>query len=493
MKRTVAACRVNGVAYNLPQSRSLVRLASQPTRSSSLLIAQQPRLLASSAFPASVRFTSRRGYSAQAAPQDFSEEEKEIAKLRQQGAKSPAAQSSVNQRRIEELFNSANGYVSEEKWTQAEDKLSTILDLQSSAKADDTLLGRVLINLAFVEQNIGKREKAEKHYEEGIAALKKTLGEDHHEVARGLLNYAEVLAFLSKVEQAEAVSRQAIPIFEKNYGPKSELVGALLSNLGGYLCAQKKLEEAEPVLKRALEVLDSALGCDNEYTSACLGNYARLLKDLDRNDQLNELKAKYSSNAATFTATEALEKDVNDPEMKAMVDQFKGLADSRAFNPEGLFKPDAFHKDELKKFITQWESKHKEKLDPALIPAVLEELEAMPREEIDKMCADALKELAESKRGGPAVDPSRLNAIADEIDDEALAEEEGDEGDDSSSSDSDDEEGEDEDDEIMERLDQGDEDEGDLWRATEAHEREAAKNIEIDMSHIELTDDKKQQ
>jgi hypothetical protein len=45
--------------------------------------------------------------------------------------------------------------------------------------------------------------------------------------------------------------------------------------------------------------------------------------------------------------------------MKAMVDQFKGLADSRAFNPEGLFKPDAFHKDELKKFITQWESKHK--------------------------------------------------------------------------------------------------------------------------------------
>jgi hypothetical protein len=90
------------------------------------------------------------------------------------------------------------------------------------------------------------------------------------------------------------------------------------------------------------------------------------------------------------------------------------------------------------------------------------------------------------------VDPSRLNAIADEIDDEALAEEEGDEGDDSSS-DSDDEEGEDEDDEIMERLDQGDEDEGDLWRATEAHEREAAKNIEIDMSHIELTDDKKQQ
>ncbi len=86
------------------------------------------------------------------------------------------------------------------------------------------------------------------------------------------------------------------------------MAGALLSNLGGYLCAQKKLEEAEPVLKRALEVLDGALGCDNEYTSACLTNYARLLKDLDRTDQLNELKAKYSSSADTFTATEALEK-----------------------------------------------------------------------------------------------------------------------------------------------------------------------------------------
>jgi len=472
-----------------------------------------PRGLLTSSFT-SARFTSRRGYAAQAAgPQDFTEEEKAIAKQRQQqqASQSPAggvaaAPSSIHQKRTEELFHSANACLSEEKWTQAEDKFGTILDLNASAAAgavaDDALLARVLINLAFVEQNIGKREKAEAHYVAGITALKKAFGDEHHEVARAQLNYAEVLAFLGKADQAETVSKQAIPIFEKNYGAKSKLIGALLSNLGGYLCAQTKFEEAEPVLKRALGVLEGALGRDNEYTTACLGNYARLLKDMGRDDQLAALKAQYASNADTFLNQELLDKDENDPAIKAMVDDFKNLNEMRAFNPEGLLKSGSFHKDELKQFITQWESKHKETLDPSLIPAVLEELEAMPREELDKLCNDAMKEM---QRGGPGVDPSRLNELSDEIDDGDLADEDGDDESESSSSssssssnsdsesDSDgDEEDDDEDDDVLERLD-GEEDEGDLWRATEAHERESSKNVQVDMSHVELTDDKKQQ
>jgi hypothetical protein len=104
------------------------------------------------------------------------------------------------------------------------------------------------------------------------------------------------------------------------------------------------------------------------------------------------------------------------------------------------------------------------------------------------------------------IDPSRLNELADEIDDDDLADDddEDDEGESSSSSSSSsssnsdsesdsDSDGDDEDDDILERLDEGEDDEGDLWRATEAHEREAAKNVEVDMSHVELTDDKKQQ
>jgi hypothetical protein len=102
-------------------------------------------------------------------------------------------------------------------------------------------------------------------------------------------------------------------------------------------------------------------------------------------------------------------------------------------------------------------------------------------------------------------DPSRLDAIADQIDEDALAEADDDEDDESSSSsgggDSDDEhssddedgeydgEDEDEDDIGVERLDGGNEDEGDLWRATEEHERQAAKDVEIDMSDVRLSDD----
>jgi hypothetical protein len=48
-----------------------------------------------------------------------------------------------------------------------------------------------------------------------------------------------------------------------------------------------------------------------------------------------------------------------------MMKDFKGLAEFRSFNPEGLIKPDAFHKEELKEFITKWESKHKVSTGPA--------------------------------------------------------------------------------------------------------------------------------
>lgn len=81
-----------------------------------------------------------------------------------------------------------------------------------------------------------------------------------------------------------------------------------MSNLGGYLCAQKKFEEAEPILSRALNVLEHALGRNNEYTSACLLNYARLLSDLQRPEQVKALKEKYSDQANTFLLLEGLEK-----------------------------------------------------------------------------------------------------------------------------------------------------------------------------------------
>lgn len=85
-------------------------------------------------------------------------------------------------------------------------------------------------------------------------------------------------------------------------------LGALLSNFGGYLCAQKKLEEAEPVLVRALNTLEHTLGRNNEYTLSCLTNYARLLRDLGRTEQLDALKTNYSNNRQVFWLLDVMDK-----------------------------------------------------------------------------------------------------------------------------------------------------------------------------------------
>lgn len=118
-------------------------------------------------------------------------------------------------------------------------------------------------------------------------------------------------------------------------------------------------------------MLENALGRKNEYTTGCLTNYARVLKKLDRQEQLDEIKRKYSSQLEPFTNLENLEKvlresgksksdmapsqDELDPQMEARLAE---LAESKSFNPEGLFKSNTFHKKELREFITQWEKEH---------------------------------------------------------------------------------------------------------------------------------------
>lgn len=228
------------MATIFPSARHSVRKLAGRTHNfsnvRSIASTSQPRFVLSSrmALPSQhflvLRSTStvaRRHY-AQAAPQDFTEEEaREIENRRRSAAaqKAPSA-AVIKQRRMDELMQAADNHINEEKWVQAEDRLNTILDLQQGQVDDEAFQGRTLIRLAFVEQNMGKRHKAEQHYAEGIAALRKALGEDHYEVGHGLVNYAEALAFVEKVEQAEATSKQALPIMEKNYGHQSELVGA---------------------------------------------------------------------------------------------------------------------------------------------------------------------------------------------------------------------------------------------------------------------------
>lgn len=53
-----------------------------------------------------------------------------------------------------------------------------------------------------------------------------------------------------------------------------------------------------------------------------------------------------------------LHQDESDPQIQQMKEHFKQWADARAFNPEGMFKSQTFHKEEIKEFILKWQQQY---------------------------------------------------------------------------------------------------------------------------------------
>lgn len=334
--------------------------------------------------------------------EDFDPEEKRIAAER-----ATNASKTLHLKRIQELNVAANSYIEEEKWPQAEDKLGTLLELCKDEKinnyVDRSFLGRAMLNLAFVEQNLGKRDPSNKHYVEALSILKESLGQNHHEVGRGMLNHAELLVSLAKVEEAESVCRQALPIIETHYGPTSEFVGAVLGNLGGYLASQGKLEEAQPVLLRSLDIMEANFGRNSEYTLTCLANCVRILKERNMTEELAKLKQRFTADQLSYLDLDQLEKIFPEEQINELTDKWKEEATRMVLDPPGMMKNPSFHKQEIKHFLLNWQERQKGKLDPDLVPSILAELESLPEDEVEKLTKSSLETIVQQHLSGQPI------------------------------------------------------------------------------------------
>ncbi|KAL6042603.1 hypothetical protein QOT17_024361 [Balamuthia mandrillaris] len=262
----------------------------------------------------------------------------------------------------------------------------------------DELLGLTLSKLAFIWQNqalqtdaseeqppsqdslnnppnaqhdVAKLDLSRKAYDAALRIMKGVLGADHPDLGPPLINYADVLAQLGKVPLAEEMCKEALPIFEKHHGERSEILGAALSNLGGYLCGQEKLEEACPVVYKALGIMEECLGRKNDYTLSILRNLLRILKDLKRDDELKELRAKYAEESALVEQFQHKAEELVKKQPQLEEELLKDWEQQKAklFDPPGFFRDKKFGKAELRSFLHAIAAVQQAKsLDPSAAP-----------------------------------------------------------------------------------------------------------------------------
>ena len=65
-----------------------------------------------------------------------------------------------------------------------------------------------------------------------------------------------------------------------------------LSNLANLYSKQGKYTEAEPLYNRSLAIYEKALGPEHPNVAATLGNYAKLLREMNRDAEAEKMEAR---------------------------------------------------------------------------------------------------------------------------------------------------------------------------------------------------------
>ncbi|HYP90658.1 MAG TPA: tetratricopeptide repeat-containing protein kinase family protein, partial [Polyangiaceae bacterium] len=121
------------------------------------------------------------------------------------------------------------------------------------ARGDQPLeLRFALSDLANAQFYLGHYEESQRLNLELLALDRKTLGEEHANVADDLINLAVIQQEHGNYAESERLNRQALIITEHWFGPDHPLTASNLTSLSRALNHEGKDAEAEQLLKRAL-------------------------------------------------------------------------------------------------------------------------------------------------------------------------------------------------------------------------------------------------
>ena len=139
-----------------------------------------------------------------------------------------------------------------------------------------------LLELARCYQLQGDRTRAAPLYEQGLAMMRRSYGEDHVRVAEALSYYSTLLRDDGRYADAATMLRQALAIYRRVLGPQHSYVAADLVNLAGIEYSQSHYREANGFAAEALTIYERLFGADNAAVGPALlmvGNAAAALGD----------------------------------------------------------------------------------------------------------------------------------------------------------------------------------------------------------------------
>jgi len=172
------------------------------------------------------------------------------------------------------------------KYEKAEQGFLKALEIRErvlGAEHPDT--ASTLHALAWLYYTQGKYKQAEPRYQRALAIREQVLGAEHPDTASTLNDLARLYQDQGKYEQAEPLYQQALTIRKAALGTEHPDTAETLNNLALLYQDQGKYEQAETLYQQALTIWQKALGPEHPKMALLLENYATLLYQMKRNGE----------------------------------------------------------------------------------------------------------------------------------------------------------------------------------------------------------------
>lgn len=154
--------------------------------------------------------------------------------------------------------------------------LRTILEYDHSSWATDPNRAVAMINLAQIEEQLGRLDTAESLTREALALQERMFGHSHPSVGSSLNNLANLLTKRGQVAEAEHLMRRALAVGERALGEDHPDVAIRLNNLAQILLQSERVAEAEQLLRRSLSVLERRMGPSHPQVDVVRSNLREL-------------------------------------------------------------------------------------------------------------------------------------------------------------------------------------------------------------------------
>ncbi len=174
-------------------------------------------------------------------------------------------------------------------FTAAENDWLEAISLLRADGTDLKVLCSALERLAALYIKDKKPSMAVEPLLESLKIKSKELGHLHLAVGHVQNELAKAYFLSSNLEEAAVLASDCLKCYESGYGADSQEVATIALNLAATYHLGKLYAEAEPHYKRSLAIRTKCLGASDPQTVKVLQNYAKLLREMYREQEADHL------------------------------------------------------------------------------------------------------------------------------------------------------------------------------------------------------------